>query len=163
MKIHKLLPCNIEFLFLMRRMVKVKGVCSELPNGRHVLFWDFDMIEKNRIIDSLLDAQNKWALPTIYLLNTGVPLGFHAYCLRALPFEFAAFVLLSTKNADRVSISYGIRRGYWVLRFTPKGNRDFGEVIQLPSQYEPDCDFEDLKTFVEYYTLKGHYVATRRS
>jgi len=163
MKIHKLLPGSIEFLFLMRRLVKVKGVCSELPNGKHALFWDFDMVDKDKIINSLLDVQYKWELPTIYLLNTGVPLGYHAYCLRTLPFEFAAFVLLSTKNADRISISYGIRRGYWVLRFTPKGRRDFGEVISLPSDKRPDCEFEDLKTFVEYYTLRGHCVSTGRS
>jgi len=141
-------------------MVKVKGVSSELPDGRHVLFWDFDGVEKGKVISALLDCQYKWQLPTIYLLNTGVPLGFHAYSMRALPFEFAAFVLLSTKYVDRISLSYGIRRGYWVLRFTPKGDRDFGEVIQLPSQYEPDCDFGDLKTFVEYYTIKGKYVST---
>ncbi|GAH81032.1 unnamed protein product [marine sediment metagenome] len=125
--------------------VKVKGVNSNLPDGRHILMWDFDNVEGEDVINQLLYVQDRFKLSRIFLLNTGLDGHWHAYCFKAKSWANLLHILASTEGLDQTFFKIGIIRGFFTLRYSKKEGRGFIPAIILPSRVQEDIDpFEDL-------------------
>lgn len=129
-----------RFYVALTHSQKVKGVNSKLPNGKHFLMWDFDGKEYHEIKNSLQAIQRKFKLPKIYLVNTGLEGYYHAYCFKSYDWGLALNILASTEGIDLAYFRIGVIRGYFTLRFTPKGDRDFIPAEILISRYKEDVD-----------------------
>lgn len=116
--------------------------------------WDFDDKEVEDVKDALKDVQRRFSLARIYLLNTGIPTYWHAYCFQAHSWPDTLQILASTNGLDRVFFKIGAIREYFTLRYTPKKRRDFGKAIVLPSLAEEDVDPYELNSFVTYWTKR---------
>ncbi len=143
-----------RFYIALTHSGQVKGVNSKLPDGRHFLMWDFDAKEEKDVKEALLSIQKRFKLPRMYLLNTGLDGFYHAYCFKATSWPDTLKILASTECLDPVFFKIGCIRGYFTLRFTPKGKRAFKQAIILPSPYNEDVDPHELSSFVTYWTKR---------
>lgn len=133
---------------------RLKGVNSKLPDGRHFLMWDFDGKEHDDIKSTLLDIQKRFKLSRIFLVNTGLPGFYHAYCFRALPWADVLHVLASTEGLDPVYFKIGIFRGFFTLRISGKKGRSFLPAEILPSRSKEDLNPFELTNFSNYWTKR---------
>lgn len=129
---------------------KIRGVCSNLPDGRHILLWDFDNVKELDVVKELDKIQHRYRLSTIYIINTGLEKYWHAYCFTALPYPEMLRILADTKGVDRAYLSIGVLRGYYTLRYQNKKGRKFGKSILLHSRLTADVSPLDLPA-VEYF------------
>lgn len=143
-----------RFYIALTHSGQVKGVNSKLPDGRHFLMWDFDDKEEKDVREALVKVQQVFRLPQIYLLNTGLPTFWHSYCFKSLPWGDTLRVLANTEGLDQVFFKIGVIRGYFTLRYTPKGKRAFKTAVILPSRYNEDVDPYKITSFVKYWTKR---------
>lgn len=143
-----------RFYVALTHSVKVRGVNSKLPSGKHILMWDFDNIGEVNVKDALSDIQRRFRLPKIYLINTGLKDYWHAYCFKAMSYPDCLRVLATTKYLDQVYFKIGVIRGYFTLRYSPKKDRDFEPAIILPSRYKEDVNPYELCSFIKYWTKR---------
>lgn len=145
---------SLHFHIGLSRSVQVQGVNSKLPDGRHILMWDFDNVEEDNVIKALLQVQRRYKLPTIYLINTGLPLHYHAYSFVARSFADVIRILYSTEGIDKVYFKIGIVREFFTLRYSPKRGREFKLVLRMPSKYGADVDPYQIANFTQYWTKR---------
>ncbi len=143
-----------RFYIALTHSGQVKGVNSKLPDGRHFLMWDFDDIEEEVVKEALCQVQRRWHLSKIYLLNTGLPNFWHAYCFTSVSWGECLKLLVETPYLDKVYFKIGCIRGYFTLRYTKKRAREFEPAIILPSRYNEDVDPYELSSFVTYWTKR---------
>jgi len=177
--IFKLQVGNWRFTFTVAPVTTVIGVNSQLPDGRHILMWDFDDTSLEEVIKSLQRVQAIYDLPPIHILQTKttniefgkiidyMPFGkvqdltitgnFIAYCFKALPWRKVIEVIAFTKGVDANFFKYGVYRERFTLRVTPKGNREPHWIHTMPSKVAPDVDVKDLKSWVKYQTLQDGF------
>jgi len=128
----------------------VEGVNSRLPSGKHWLMWDFDDVEFFNVKEELLEVQRKYKLPKIYILNTGVPYHYHANCFVSLEWLEARSIIAATRYVDNRFVAIGILRGFYTLRYSPVGGKEFQPAIILPSRVPEDVDPFSLTSFSTY-------------
>lgn len=144
---------NIRFTFTVAKIAKVIGVNSELEDGRHILMWDFDDVDFWEVRYALAQVLRKYELSTIHILRTKKPNNYHAYCFTALNWRESVEIVTQTWNTDWQFIRFGVYRGHWTLRVTPKGDRQPEIVDRIEGITKATCTPPDLKSWVRYETL----------
>jgi len=144
---------NWRFTFSMAPITRVVGVNSLLPDGQHILMWDFDETNFWQVHDALLETQRVYQLPNIYILETKKDTNYQAYCFKAVPWRKAVEIIAFTKGVDWNYFKYGVFRGKFTLRVSPKCGRKPKLVHILKSDIPEDVFIHDLRDWVEYETL----------
>jgi len=140
--------------FTFAPVVDVIGVNSELPDGNHILMWDFDNINLTEVLRALLMVQTKYKLPAIYVLETKKNSNYIAYCFKRLPWRKVVEIIASTPHVDWGFLKYGIYREKFTLRVSPKCGRRPKLVLTLPSKRKEDVSIFELRSWVKYETLR---------
>lgn len=146
---------SFEFFCSVGFQTTQVGVNSKLADGNHFLMWDFDDVGLLDVAKSLNAVSDRFSLPPIDIISTGIPNHFHAYCFKRVPTELATFILASTKYLDHQFYTIGILRGYWTLRIHNKKNRVFKHVYRLAGWAEPNVKPSEISSFIEYYTKRS--------
>jgi len=148
-----------RFTFSMAPITKVIGVDSLLPDGNHILMWDFDDTTLQKVIMALEDVQNVYHLPTIYILETKPNKNYIAYCFKKVPWRKAVEIIAFTKGVDWNFFKYGVYRGRFTLRVSPKCGRKPKLVWKLKSDVAEDAYITELRNWVKYETLADGYTS----
>lgn len=147
----KIVKCGLRFYLAssLCRVREVTGVNSQIDEDTHFLMWDFDDTPLAIVKESLEYVQRLFSLPSIGIVETREN-GYHAYCFRACSFVEARGIIALTPNVDRHYLAAGCGRGYFTLRFTDVGGREFKHVMTLRSEVPADLDYKDINCFVQY-------------
>jgi len=144
---------NWRVTLTIARIAKVIGVNSELENGRHVLMWDFDDVPLNEVFHDLRAVQTRYLLSDIHILRTKEPDNYIAYCFTSQDWKTAVEIVAQTHTVDWQFLRFGVYRGHFTLRVTPKNEREIKPAIRIEGYELPDCKPSDLKSWVRYETL----------
>lgn len=145
---------SIRFYIGLTRSGRAEGVCSGLPDGRHFLMWDFDDKEVADVIETMGKVQLQFRLPQVYIINTGKPAHFHCYAFKAYTWAETLYILASSDGIDETYFKIGAIRGFFTLRYTEKGGRDFTLEAILPSVISEDVDPLSIPKLVHYWTKR---------
>jgi len=135
----------------------VAGVNSILPDGKHILMWDFDGVKPQQVVESLIEVQRRYKLPTIYILYTGKKGHYMAYCFKRCEWQKAIEIIAATKYIDMTFFRFGVWRKKFTLRITPKDGRRIRLFTKLGSPYPEDATIDELDSFVRYETISDVY------
>jgi len=138
-------------------VVKTFGVNSRLPDGNHILMWDFDDTKLTDVIDALTTVQHIYNLPPIHILETKPGKNYIAYCFKRTPWRKAVEIIASTKHVDWNFFKYGVYRERFTLRVGEKDGSKPKWVWTIPSNEPEDCSVFDLKSWVKYETIPSWY------
>ena len=138
----------------LSRSVKANGVCSDVGDGKHILMWDFDNVPGGDVVYALSEVQEKHRLSSIYLINTGLPRYYHAYCFTAREWPQVLYILADTKFLDQIYFKIGVVRGFFTLRYSKKEGRQFRQETVLTSTIPQDIDPFQLTHLVKYWTKR---------
>lgn len=152
---------HYRFTFTIASVVDVVGVNSTLPNGNHILMWDFDSTKLGTVIRNLKNIQAIYNLPYIYILETKKHTNYIAYCFKQLLWGKVVEIIASTHGVDENFFKYGVYRRRFTLRVTPKTNIKPKLAHILFSEYPEDCSIKELKSWVKYETLRPDYKSKR--
>jgi len=142
-----------RFTFSMAPITKIVGANSLLPDGNHILMWDFDASDFWTVHDTLLEVQQVYKLPNIYITETSPKTGFHAWCFKKVSWRKLVEILAYTKGVDWNYVKYGIYRGQMTLRVSDKCGRKIQPAKILKSREPEDVTIHDLRSWTEYETL----------
>jgi len=121
------------------------GITSRCTDGLHVIFLDYDNIERWIIEDELKLLQHYYKLTPFYLFTTKEETSevsknlcgnYHAICISKFPIQKVSEIQDRThidwkyKGAFRIS-----RYKTWVLRQLPKGERDKPQYLGLVGKH----------------------------
>lgn len=137
----------------LAKIAKVIGVNSELENGLHILMWDFDNIPLQNVCLDLQVAQTRHFLSDIHICRTKEPDNYIAYCFSSKDWRTAIEIVAQSRLCDWQFFRFGVYRGHFTLRVTPKNEREIKLVYRLEGLEQPDCKPSDLKSWVRYETL----------
>ncbi len=144
---------QIRFTLTIAKIAKVIGVNSELEDGNHILMWDFDDVLLDNVKDALRIVQSRYCLSDIHILRTKEPDNYIAYCFSSQTWRDACEIAACTPFVDWQFFRFGVYRGHFTLRVTPKNERQIKLVTRLEGHSQPDCKPSDLKSWVRYETL----------
>lgn len=144
---------NWRMTLTIARVAKVIGVNSELENGRHILMWDFDEVPLNEVFHDLRVVQTRYLLSDIHICRTKEPDNYIAYCFSSQDWKTAVEIVAQTHTVDWQFLRFGVYRGHFTLRVTPKNDREIKPAIRIEGYELPDCKPSDLKSWVRYETL----------
>ena len=147
----------IRITFTIARIIDVLGVNSKLPDGNHILMWDFDNTQLKDVSFNLREVQYKFQLPDIHVLRTSEPNNYIAYCFKRCTFRQAIKIIGSTQGVDLNFYKWGIFRKRWTLRVGAKAGAKPKSVGILKGWCEEDCYISELKSWVIYETLDMHH------
>ena len=137
------------------RVTDVRGINSELKDGRHTIMWEFDETDWNVVQNTLLSVQKYHGLPNIYVARSHPGGGYHAYCLLAVPWIRSIHIVSGTILVDPGYINMCAMRGHWTLRLTDKGMGAPEHWVTLVSFVKETAAIEDLKSYVKYEAFKS--------
>ena len=137
----------------MAQVTDVIGVNSILPDGKHILMWDFDDAPLPYVESALETAIAYYMLPNIYILNTGKPNHYIAYCFKRHEWRHAFGIVASTPFVDWNFIKYAAVRGHFTLRVSPKNGKKIRLVKVLKGITKEDACVDELRSWVNYETL----------
>jgi len=143
-----------RFTFTMAPVTEVIGVNSRLPDGRHILMWDFDETLFQDVYAALETVQNVYNLPKIYIFETKRGQNYIAFCFKAVSWRKAVEIAAFTQHVDWNFFKYSIYRGWFTLRVGPKCGRVPRLVWVLESDVPEDCTVLELKRWVTYETME---------
>jgi hypothetical protein len=150
-----------RFTFSVAPTTKVVGVNSNLPDGNHILMWDFDTGDYDSIKEELRWMQAMFNLPNVYTCKTGKKHGYHAFCFKALPWRKCVEILAATPTLDWNYFKFGVYRGHFTLRVSPKHARQITYLETLHSGIPEDCKPDDLQNWVQYETLQDGWYSKK--
>jgi len=153
---------NWRFTFTIAPVTDIIGVHSKLPDGNHILMWDFDNTTLNQVVGALQTVQATYNLPNIYILETKKNTNYIAYCFKRLPWRKVVEIIAYTKGVDWGFLKYGIYREKFTLRVTPKCGRKPKLVYILKNTLTEDATVLDLKNWVKYETIQDGYKTKMR-
>lgn len=155
--IFKLRFGKMRLTITLAPVLDVAGVNSLLPDGNHVLMWDFDDVPLNKVKKALHMQQLMYNLPKIRILETLADKNYIAYCLTRCKFMEAAEIIAGTMYICENFYKWGVFRRRFTLRITPKLKRKPKLIYVLNSRVHEDVGIDELKSFVQYETLlDGH-------
>jgi len=146
-----------RFSYSMAPVTNIIGVNSTLPSGNHILMWDFDNISLRQAVTELRRIQKKYTLPTIYLLTTGKPNSFIAYCFKENNWHRAVEIVAATKHVDPNFFKYAVYRGHFTLRVSMKCGRKPKIIQYLTGKRKQNCSVKDLISWTLYETIEDNY------
>lgn len=144
---------KIRVTLTVARIAKVIGVNSMLENGNHILMWDFDETPLEEVERSLKIVQARYGLSQIHICRTKVPDNYVCYCFSQHDWRRTCEIIGQTPNVDWQFFRFGVYRGHFTLRVTPKNDRQIKLVKHLEGFELADCNPSDLKSWVRYETL----------
>lgn len=144
---------NWRMTLTIARIAKVIGVNSELENGRHILMWDFDEIPLVEVCFDLGIVQTRYHLSDIHICRTKEPDNYIAYCFTSQEWKTAVEIVAQCHAVDWQFLRFGVYRGHFTLRVTPKNEREIKLAYRMEGYELPDCNPSDLKSWVRYETL----------
>jgi len=115
--------------------------------------WDFDEIPLEEVCAALKVVQTRYFLSDIHICRTKEPDNYIAYCFSSQEWRRAVEIIASTPKVDWQFLRFGVYRGHFTLRVTPKGDREIKLATRLEGLELPDCAPQDLKSWVRYETL----------
>lgn len=132
---------NFNFLIAKKPEKETIGITSRCVDGKHVLFFDYDGLTFDEMLDELIFIQIRNKLSEIYLFELDRENSFHAICLDKFRL-YDAIEIISDSSADygfkKAPLRY--RRKRWVLRISGKGERErpqyIGEIASNEQIYE---------------------------
>jgi len=145
---------DVRVTFTIARISKVVGVNSELGEGKHILMWDFDNTPLEEVKRVLSPVQYHHNLSSIYILKSSEPDNYIAYCFTALQWRKVVEILAQTPLMDWNFFKYGVYRGRFTLGVSEKNSQRPKLVARLPSLTKPNCDVDQLDSWVQYETLR---------
>lgn len=151
--IFKIRISHWRFTFTFAPVTDVVGVNSNLPDGKHIIMWDFDDIPLWLVRGALEVVATKFRMPNIYIFTTGAPDHYVAYCFKRVCWSDSVMIVATTAGVDPNFFKYGVYRGHWTLRVTPKEGRKPRLVQVLASPLKEDCFVEGLNSWTKYETL----------
>jgi len=140
---------NWRFTFTLYQITDITGVNSLLPDGNHILMWDFDDVPLGVVQSTLSIIQSIYDLPTIYILNTGKPNHFIAYSFAKCSWRLTVEILAATPNLCEDYFKWGVFRKRFTLRVTPKEGRKPKLVALLYSKTPEDVKLSELTSWVK--------------
>lgn len=143
--------------FTFAPMSDVTGVNGNLETGSHILMWDFDDTDLNTVVTNLLKVQSIYELPTIHILETKSNTNFMAYCFKRTDWLKVVEILAFTEGVDWNYFKYGVYRGHFTLRVTPKDGREPKLIWSLISDVPDNCSIADLMSWTKYETLSDKW------
>jgi len=146
--------------FTFAQVTDVIGVNSKLPNGNHILMWDFDNTPLEDVKLALKLVQIQFNLPNIYILRTSPPDNYIAYCFDNCLWSIARAIIGSTNFIDENFYKWGIFRRRFTLRVGKKAGVLPKLVHVLHSTVEETATIEELRSWVKYETLDAHHNQT---
>lgn len=144
---------NRRLTFTWARIAKVIGVNSNYNDDKHILMWDFDDVPLSDVEGALDAIQRRYNLSDIHILRTKEPNNYIAYCFTLVSLGRAVEIIAATPFVDWQFLRFGVYRGHFTLRVTPKGERTPYLATRLGGYRPPDCSPQDLKSWVRYETL----------
>lgn len=148
---------NIRITFTMASIVDVLGVNSKLPDGNHILMWDFDNQSLLSVKCNLERVQEEYKLPDIYILMSSKPNNYIAYCFHRLPWALARAIVGVTEGIDENFYKWAVFRKRFTLRVGAKLGVTPHYVGKLQGFIRDQCEIAELKSWVKYETLDGHH------
>ena len=136
------------------RTTEIQGINSNLADGNHAIFWEFDGEEEAPVIAALRSVQARYRLPAIHLVRSHPDGGYHAYCFKRTPGGRTIHIVSGTNGIDPGYLSMCAIRQHWTLRVSDKGKGSPEFHSMLESKIPADCTEHDLATFVEYESWK---------
>jgi len=143
-----------RFTFTVAPVTEVVGVNSRLPDGRHILMWDFDETLFQDVCNALETVQNVYKLPKIYIFETKQNSNYIAFCFKAVSWRKAVEIVAFTPHVDWNFFKYSVYRGWFTLRVGPKCGRVPRLIWILESDVPEDCTVLELKRWVTYETME---------
>jgi len=134
-------------------VIDVYGVNSQLPDGTHILMWDWDNTTLEAVIAGLNMIQLMYELPNIYVLESLKNKNYMAYCFAKVTWQQAKEIIASTPFVCENFYKWGVFRRKFTLRISPKEGRKPELVAILTSPIPEACTPEDMQDFVKYETL----------
>jgi len=144
---------NWRWTFSFAHITDVAGVNSILPDGNHILMWDFDDVHIWKVTEALRHVQKTYELPEIRILNTGKPNHYIAYCFKRVSWRLCKEIIASTLDVDEQFFKYGVYREKFTLRVSAKEGRTPKAVALLRSPIQADVELKGLFSWVKYETL----------
>lgn len=138
-----------RFTFTLAPVIDIIGVNSQLKDGNHIIMWDFDDVKLEQIEIQLSLIQSIYDLPNIYILNTGKPDHYISYCFDRCKWRKTVEIVAATPQVDPNFFKYGVYRGRWTLRVTPKGGRKPRMVKILHSTRQETVNISELESWVK--------------
>lgn len=145
---------GVRVTFTIARITKVIGVNSVVGDNLHIPMWDFDGVPLDEVREALGKVLTRYGLSTIYILRTKEPSNYIAYCFTALDWRRVVEIIASTQHVDFNFFKYGVYRGRFTLRVTPKIDKPPRLVEKLEGFKLPNCTPQDLLSWVRYQTLR---------
>lgn len=136
-------------------IIDVIGVNSSLPDGHHILMWDFDNVPLKKVKDALLVQQLMHVLPRIRILETQPSKNYIAYCLTRCTLNKAIEIISSTQFICFNFLKWGVFRKRFTLRISHKHGKRPRLVHVMESDIVEDVSISELRSFVKYETLTG--------
>jgi len=130
------------------------GVNSKIGDNKHFLMWDFDNVQGYVLVNVLKVLQKKYKLPDIYILDTGTPMHYHAYCFKLVDWYDLVTILNRTPFIDKHFLQIGFLRGYYTLRITPKNLKSITLFSVLPSTVPETVDKLSKPELIWYWTKR---------
>ena len=140
---------NWRFTFTLHQITDITGVNSLLPDGNHILMWDFDNIPLWQVKLTLNCIQQDYELPNIYILNTGKPNHYIAYCFKRCSWWDTKRIIAATPFICNDYFKWGVFRKRFTLRVTPKEGRKPRLVEILHSNIPEDVKVSELTSWVK--------------
>ena len=127
----------------------ISSICED---GYHILFWDFDMIEKHYVLRSLSQIQNFHESSDIFIIESRH--GFNAFCLDKLFLNEAYNILFYSRWNDFNHVRIGFKSDSWALILSP----DKKLIMRLTPTDK--CSFRKQSNahyefFKKYFDFKG--------
>jgi len=145
----------VRITFTIAPVTDVVGVNSRVEGDLHIPMWDFDKVPLDRVRFFLRHVQGFYMLPKIYILRSSPGDHYIAYCFKKLPWRQVVAIVASTPDVDWNFFKYGVYRGHFTLRVSPKNGHTPRLVEVLHSDQPEDVAVEDLVSWTRYETLRG--------
>jgi len=131
-------------------------ISSLCEDKLHILFWDFDNIEKHYALRSLSQVQNFHKLNDIYIIKSRH--GFNAFCLDKLFLNNVYNILFYTRWNDFNHIRVGYLSESWCLKLS-KDKKIIQKLIPTENgicREQSNAHYEFFKKFFDFKGLKIH-------
>lgn len=138
--------------FYMRKVQSVKGVNSDLPDGKHIPMLDVDDRTLRQVENEAARVQDRFGLGPAHIFSTGRPGGWHVYFLSRVDWKEAMRIAVDFDGTDTAHLVWSLRRGHFTLRFGRKSGRPVEFVSLIDSVIRPTAWPHELASFTLYET-----------
>lgn len=121
------------------------GISSRCMDGQHVLFFDFDDVPLNELVDEIKYLQDYYCLSAAYVFEIEKDKSYHVIILDKFNLRKAHKILSSAGSVEWAYQNSALwtRSKEWVLRVIEKGARPIPKFLQL---IESKHDIHEIST-----------------